>query len=157
MAQDLEWIINWGPQSLIIVMLVMFFKDTQHSLVSWGMMGDLDGTEPYPAVMVWCCLFFILSFVFHFQKEANIYFILNFNKCMSSHNTLGSVRFAIGAVPMCKGNPKGMIIALLPPPFYVLRKLSAWQVIMRKRRPINTLHIWIQFSHICLRRNMQNN
>ena len=33
-------------------MLVTFFKDIQHSPVSWEMMEDLDGIESYQVVMV---------------------------------------------------------------------------------------------------------
>lgn len=52
MVPDLEWIINWGQQSPITVMLAMFSKDIQHSLVSWEMMEGLDGIESYQVVMV---------------------------------------------------------------------------------------------------------
>lgn len=52
MVPDLEWIINWGQRSPITVMLAMFFKGIQHSLVSWEMMEDLDGIESYQVVMV---------------------------------------------------------------------------------------------------------
>lgn len=52
MVPDLEWIINWGQQSPITVMLVMFSKGIQHSLVSWEMTEDLDGIELYQVVTV---------------------------------------------------------------------------------------------------------
>lgn len=64
MVPDLEWIINWGQRSPITVTLAMFFKVTQHSLVSWEMMEDLDGTEPCQVVMVRNTTFdnFLLSY-----------------------------------------------------------------------------------------------
>lgn len=52
-------------------MLVMFFKVTRHSPVSWEMMEDLDGIEPYQVVMVRNIYFCLLSF-YYYKESINV-------------------------------------------------------------------------------------